>query len=269
MRLMVLGLAIGALMAGSAVSAEAFTLIQFGKPYVAVKPTSGLPTSTLAVRGKYVWNGPCPGTAIPITFKFYWYKVITARVLLWTKTVSACTTSALDTGNSPPFTPPPGFNYPSTFVIQVAVYSATGKPFGPKYTNTTVFQVLPPKPKPRPSPKPSAQCGGTGQPACASPSPTPCANPSAALPPGGPGGQDVATILALGLVGTFPIGGIAMMLSGAVWARSRRWGRIAAMLALAVVALMSAAACTAPNQTGQETPSEVATSPSPSPTPTC
>lgn len=263
-RLTVLAFVIGTLLAGTAVTAEAFTLIPFGRPYVSVSPTSGLASSAFTVHGKFLWNGPCPGPAIPITFKFNWYKTITAKVQLWTKTVSACTSSAVDTGDSPVLTPPPGLNYPSTFVIQVAVYSAAGKPFGPKYTNTTVYQVVAPKPTPKPSSKPTPHCGVSGQPACSSPSPISC--PSAALPPGGPGSTDVAAILALGLLGALPIGGIAMLMSGALWARSRRWGRIAAMLALTVVALMSAAACTPPNQIAQATPSEVA---SPTPSLTC
>ena len=274
MRGAVLAGLVGALLVGSAVSAEAFTLIQFGKPYVSVTPTSGLAAATFAVHGKYVWNGPCPTPASPLvlTFKFYWYKVITAKVLLWTKSVSTCTGSVVDTGTSPGLTPPSTLNYPSTFVIQVAVYSATGAAFGRYYTNTTTYQVLAPKPSPKPSPRlsPTPQCGAAGQASCASPTPsaTACANPSAALPPGGPGGKDVATILALGLLGALPIGGIAMLMSGAVWSRSRQWPRLAALLAVTVVVLTSAAACTQTNQTGQASPSDVA-SPSPSPTPTC
>jgi hypothetical protein len=244
-------------------TAEAFTLIL--RPTVTVTPTSGLPTAPFTVRGKMpLPGGACPVTAPPPTliFRFYWYKVITNRVLIWSKATNSCSAGKIDTGNSPQLRPPAGLNYPSTFVIQVAVYDTTGQPFGTTYTDTTLYTVLAPKPKPSPrqipSPSPSP-----------SPSPAQC---TAALPPNPPSGKDAGALLAVAAVGLLPIGGIAMVFSPGLWSRSRRWGKLAAVLGLTVMTVVSATACTPPNQLAgsspESSPSQSA-SPSPSPTPSC
>jgi hypothetical protein len=248
--------------AAGSLSVDAFTLI-YGKPRVTVAPTSGLASAPFTVRAKYVWPAPCPGPALQtLTFKFFWYKVISSKVPLWTKTVSTCTVDTEDTGNSPPLHPPAPLNYPGTFVIQVAVYFSTGAAAGPTYTDTTLYTVIAPKPKPTPRQIPSPS---------PSPLPSPSASPAqctAALPPSAPGGKDAGALLAVAAVGLLPIGGIAMVFSPGLWSRSRRWGKLAAVLGLTAVMLMSATACTPPNQqAGQETPSQAETSPSPSATP--
>jgi hypothetical protein len=167
-------------------ASQPYTILT-GKPFVIVSPISGLPTAHFTVTGRYTWSGACPTAAIPITFKFYWYKVSSTKVQIWTKTASSCAAGIVSTGASPPLTPPPGLNYPSTFVIQIAVFQSSGAAFGTAYTNTQVYQVLIP-PSPQATPSSSTQCGLPGQIACASPTPsgTPCTQPSAALPPAGP-----------------------------------------------------------------------------------
>lgn len=252
-------LLVASLLAAGSVTADAFTLV-YGKPRVTVSPASGLASAPFTVRAKYVWPGACPGP-VPLTFKFFWYKVISSKVTLWTKAVTTCTVDTEDTGTSPALHPPSPLNYPGTFVIQVAVYSTTtGQAAGPTYTDTTLYTVIAPKPKPSPrqipSPSPSP-----------SPSPAQC---TASLPPSAPGGKDVEALLAVAAAGLLPIGGIAMVFSPGLWSRSRRWGKLAAILGLTVLMLTSATACTPPNQqAGQETPSQAEPSPSPSPTPTC
>jgi len=255
------------------VGSHAYTIV-WGKPYVTISPTSGIPTAKFTVRGKFDWTGPCPGTRVPssITFKFNWYKVSTTRIPLWTKTVSTCSGGIVDTGTSPAFVPPSPLNYPSTFVVQVAVYDSSGSPFGKAYgapyTNTTLYTVLTaPSPSPNASPS-AAQCGTAGQAACPTPSSTPCVVQSAALMrPGSPGGADTVVLLALAALGALPIGGVAMVCSPGLWSRRSRWSWLAALLALSLV-LLSAEACAAPNQVAQGTPSQAETSPSPSPSPT-
>jgi hypothetical protein len=254
----------GGLVAAGSVTAEAFTIISLGKPHVTVTPTSGLAAASFTARAKFVLNGSCPATApVALTFKFYWYKVISSKVPLWTKTTSACNASVWDTGNSPALQPPPPLNYPGTFVVQVAVYvTSTGKPAGTTYTDTTLYTVLAPKPKPSPrqipSPSPSP-----------SPSPAQC---TAALPPSTPGGKDAEALLGVAAVGLLPIGGIAMVFSPGLWSRSRRWGKLAAVLGLTVMTVVSATACTPPKQLAgsspESSPSQSAF-PSPSPTPSC
>jgi hypothetical protein len=271
-RAVVVALTAGFLLAGS-VTGDAFTLI-FGKPYVTVTPTSGLPTATFTVRGKYVWPTQCP-SPFPITFKFYWYKVISNKILIWTKTancVDVSRTSGLnDTGNSPAFVPPPPLNYPGTFVIQVAVYDSTGAHMPVPYTNTTLYTVVAPKPTPSPSPRPSPSqpCGQPGTAPCPSATPTSCAAPSAALPPASPSGKDAAVLFALVVIGALPIGGIAMVFSPGLWTHRRRWSQLLALLGLSLL-LLTAAGCTwNPNQTAQETPTQSEPSPSASPSTSC
>jgi hypothetical protein len=255
-RVVITLLALG-LLGLTGVTAQAFTLIS-GKPYVSSSPTSGLPTATFTVRGKYVWQGQCPAP-IPITFKFYWYKVISNKVLLWTKTASTCNASVVDTGSSPALLPPPSLNYASSFTIQVAVYGSNGARFGQYYTNTTIYRVLapPPAPSPKASPKPSAS---------PSPTTTPCA--TALLAPASTGGSDVLALLAVGGLGTLPIAVVAMVLSPGPFRRRSGWSRLAALIGLSVV-LLTAEACAPPNQTAQVTPGQSETSPSPSPSPSC
>jgi hypothetical protein len=200
---------------------------------------------------------------VPLTFKFYWYKVISSKLPLWTKAVTTCTVDTEDTGVSPALHPPSPLNYPGTFVIQVAVYlTSTGQAAGPTYTDTTLYTVIAPKPKPSPrqipSPSPSP-----------SPSPAQC---TAALPPTPPSGKDVEALLALAGVGLLPIGGIAMVFSPGLWTRRRYWGKLAAILGLTAVMLMSATACAPPNQQAGSSPESSPTqsvSPTPSPTPSC
>jgi hypothetical protein len=250
-------------------ASQPYTLIA-GKPSVSVNPTSGLPTAHFSVSGKFVWVGGCP-SARTITFKFYWYKVTSTKVLVWTKPVSSCNAGAAATGPSPPLTPPAGLNYPSSFVIQVAVYQSTGAPLGSTYTNTTLYRVMP-APSPSASPSSSAQCGLPGQAACASPSPSPAQCTAALPPPSAPAGKDAEALLAVAAVSLLPIGGIAMFFSAGLWSRSRRWGKLAAVLGLTVMTVVSATACTQPNQLAgsspESSPSQSA-SPSPLPTPSC
>src|SRR6185437_14267053 len=141
---------VAGVLAGGAMSAQAFTLLPWPKPSVTVAPTSGLPTANFRVRGKQPLPGgvPCPTASAPpsVTFKFYWFKVSTNKVLIWTITTNNCSAGKIDTGGSPNFKPPSGLNAPGTYVIQVATFNpTTGAPFNPSaYTNTTVYRVLAP-----------------------------------------------------------------------------------------------------------------------------
>jgi hypothetical protein len=77
-------------------------------------------------------------------------------------------------------------------------------------------------------------------------------------------------LLAVAGVGLLPIGGIAMIFSPGLWARRRDWAKLAAILGLTTVMLLSATACTPPNQLAGNSPETSPTqsaSPSPSPTP--
>lgn len=262
----------GGLLALTAGSAQAFTLVS-GKPSVSSSPTSGLPTASFTVRAKYAWSGgTCPGT-IPMTFKFYWYKVVSNKKLLWTKTVSACSAGVVDTLSSPALVPPAPLNYPSSFVIQVGVYQSSGAHFPNPYTATTLYRVTPPTPSPSPRASPTTACGQPGAAACpsASPSTSPCAATQSAILPPRPGGSDTAVVLALALFSALPIGGVAMVMSPGLWSRRKEWRRLAALLGLSIV-MLAASGCTAiGNQVANVSPeqSEAAQSPSPSPTPTC
>lgn len=243
---------------------KAYTILT-GKPSVTAAPTSGVPTAKFTIAGKFVWSVSCPVSPISITFRFYWFKVISTKVLLWTKTASACSANAVSTGTSPLLAAPPGLNYPSSFVIQVAVYQMSGASFGPTYTNTTLYQVLP-RPSPMASPSTSAQCGQPGQTPCSSPSPSP-APCTALLPVSSPPGIDFQALLALAAVGSLPIGGLVLVFSPGLRSR-RHWSKVLAFLWVSLM-LTSTIACTPPNQqAGQETPSQAQESPSPSPSPT-
>jgi hypothetical protein len=258
-----------------AVGSHAYTIV-WGKPYVTVSPTSGIPTAPFNVRGKFVWPGPCPGTRAPssITFKFSWYKVTTSIIPLWTKTVSTCSGGVVDTGNSPALIPPSPLNYPSTFVVHVGVFDSSGsgygRIYGAAYTNTTIYTVLSPPPA-SPIATPAGGCGSPGQAACPTPTSSPCTvQPAAFVHPITPGMSDAAAIVALAALGMLPIGGLAMFLVPGLWTRRGRWGRLP-VIAMSVM-LLSLEACAAiTNQTAQVTPtqSETSPSPSPSPTPTC
>ncbi len=250
---------------------HAYTIV-WGKPYVTVSPTSGIPTAPFTVRGKFVWPGPCPGTRAPssITFKFSWYKVTTSIIPLWTKTVTTCSGGVVDTGNSPALIPPSPLNYPSTFVVHVGVFDSSGvsygRIYGAAYTNTTIYTVLsPPTASPRVSP--AGGCGSPGQAACPTPTSSPCTvQPAAFVHPATPGIADVAAIVAVAALGMLPIGGLAMFLAPGLWARRGRWSSLT-LLAMSVM-LLSLEACAAiTNQTAQVTPTQ--SEPSPSPSPTC
>jgi len=266
LRLAGIPLVVIGLLAGTAVSGHAFTLVDPGKPYVYATPSSGLPTATFKVRGTYAWINGCPVSApVSLIFKFYWYKVTTNKVLLWTKSTNVCSASVTNTGWSGSLLPPPGLNYPASFVIQVMVYSSNGAPFGKGYTNTILYVVQRPPPSPSPKPSPSPQCGQPGALPCPSPSPTPCTAQQAALSPGAPGGSDAAVVVALALLGTLPISGVAMVLSPGLWKRRRSWSRLAALIGLSVL-LLSAEACAAlTSQNPQATPTQPEQSPSPTP----
>jgi len=266
---------VAGVLAGGAASSQAFTLV-YPRPEVSVSPTSGLPTATFRVRGKeaLLGGGSCPvGAPAPsIMFKFYWYKVTTNKVLLWTKTTNNCSSGKVDTGWSPNLTPPSGLNNPGTYIIQVAVFNpSTGAVLGPNYSNTTLYRVLAPKPSPLPSPRPSASptCGQVGTAPCPSPTPTQCTVGTTGMVPPAPGSQDVGVMLALIAFGTLPIGGIVMFSSTAGWNR-RRFNQLAALIGLTLV-MLTASGCAA--IVGQNSPSpsqsEPSPSPSPSPSPTC
>jgi hypothetical protein len=88
-------------------------------------------------------------------------------------------------------------------------------------------------------------------------------------PPAGPSGKDAAVLFALAVIGTIPIGGIAMVFSPGLWTHRRRWSQLLALLGLSLL-LLTAAGCTwNPNQTAQETPTQSEPSPSASPTTSC
>ena len=250
-------------------AADAFTLIT-GKPSVTSSPTSGLPAAMFTVRGKWNWNGTCPG-AVPMTFKFYWYKVISSKKLLWTKSVSTCVGSTVDTGSSPALSPPAPLNYPSSFVIQVAVYQASGAPMPNPYTATTVYRVNAPPASPSPRASPSPTCGQPGAAAC--PSPTPSASPCATAQTAGmmPSGRDTTLVMALALFTVLPIGGVAMVLSPSVWSRRKGWRKWMALIGLSLLVLAASGCAAVGNQVANVSPeqSQQAPSPSPSPSPSC
>ena len=246
-RAIVVVLAVGLLAAGS-ITAAAFTLIPL-PPTLTVTPTSGLPTATFVMRSTYAIPNLCPVASPPptLTFKFYWYKVSTSKVLLWTKKTNYCvnltrTSGSIDTQTSPAFVPPVPLNYPGTFVIQVAVYDSTGAHEPVPYTNTKLYTVVAPKPTPSPSPRPSPSqpCGQPGTAPCLSPTPTSCAAPSAALPPASPGGKDAVVLFALAVIGALPIGGLAMVISPGLWTRRSQWARLIALLGLSLLLLTTA-----------------------------
>jgi len=248
--------------------------IVYGKPYVSVSPTSGTPTAQFTIHGKYVWPGGCPSfrSAPQITFKFYWYKVISSKVALWTTAASTCSGGVVDAGTSPPLQPPSPLNYVSTFVIQVVALDSAGAGFGSiygaSYTDTTLYKVVA---APSPSPGASAPppCGQPGAAPCPSPTPTSCAAPSAALPPASPGGKDAVVLFALAVIGALPIGGLAMVFSPGLWTRRSQWARLIALLGLSLL-LLTAAGCTwNPNQKAEASPTQSEPSPSASPSTSC
>jgi len=248
------------------VGSHAYTIV-WGKPFVTVSPTSGIPTAKFNIRGKFDWPGACPGIG-PITFRFSWYKVPATRIPLWNTTVAACSGGNVDTGSSPDLIPPSPLNYQSTFVIHVAVYDSGGGAFGgaygAAYTNTTLYKVLAAPPTPKSSPT-TATCGTPGQPACATPTSTPC-QAAAVLKPGA---SDVAALIGIGALGVLPIGGVAMVFSPGLWRRRSRMSWLAALIGLSIV-MLAAPGCTAiSNQVGNASPEQSQTVQSPSPTPTC
>jgi len=252
---------------------HAYTIV-WAKLSVTATPTSGTPTAKFTIRGKLDWPGPCPGTRAPssLVFKFSWYKVSSTRIPLWSDSAT-CSGGLADTGDSPPFVPPSPLNYPSTFVIHMAVYDSGGAPFGPAYgapyTATTLYKVVAAPPSPNTNPSP-AQCGTPGAAPCATPTSTPCQT-AAAVHPGAPGGADVAALLTLAALGTLPIGGLAMVFSPGIWTRRSRWNRLALLIGLSVM-LLSVSACaalTGQNPQASPTQAEASPSPSPSPSPTC
>ena len=264
------------ILAGCAITAQAFTLIPWPKPTVTVTPTSGLPTATFRVRGKQpLPNGAaCPVSSAPpsVTFKFYWYKVISNKVLIWSTTTNNCSASKIDTGGSPNLKPPTGMNAPGTYVIQVITLNpTTGAPYNPNaYSNTTVYRVLAPKPSPRPSPTPATSpppCGQVGTAPCPSPTPSACTVGTTGMAPAPPGGRDAAVMMALLAFGALPIGGIVLFSSPAAWNR-RRWSQMLALLGLSLI-LLTAGGCAAIVGQQNPTPSQTEPSPSPSPSPTC
>ena len=245
---------------------HAYTIV-WGKPFVTVSPTSGIPTAKFNIRGKFDWPGACPGIG-PITFRFSWYKVPATRIPLWNTTVAACSGGNVDTGNSPDLIPPSPLNYQSTFVIHVAVYDSGGGAFGgaygAAYTNTTLYKVLAAPPTPKSSPT-TATCGAPGQPPCATPTSTPC-QAAAVLKPGA---SDVAALIGIGALGVLPIGGVAMVFSPGLWRRRSRLSWLAALIGFSIV-MLAAPGCTAiRNQVGNASPEQSQTVQSPSPTPTC
>ncbi len=259
-RRLVPALALAWLLAGAAVTAQAFTLIN--RTTLTVAPSSGLAVASFSADAVYY---PCPypsQTPTPaVVFVFYWDKAGGTQ-LGKPITLTTCTKEATgpgyDTGNIS-LTPPAALATVGSHNVFVSAFNAAGaaEPQGtaPAAPYTIVAPPPPPptpSPSPTPPPPPPASTAPVPTPSIApppppppspstaappSPSPAVCLVSMTTTPPARPGAPDVAVVVGLVLAGAFPIGAVAFVLSPDGWRRDRRLARLAALLGLAAIVI--------------------------------
>jgi hypothetical protein len=240
----------------SPAASQAFTLIP---PVVKlfVNPKAGYTTSLVQVRGTVTVNSTCTGA--PLNFFFFF-----DSKGLWSKTVSACTASAWDTGWSPYQKPPVPPTVGKHVISLNVVNPANGATIGSASYAYSIY-AAPASPQTQPTPSqvatPSQDCA-TGAVTSGCPSPTAKACPVGQLPAPGTGGWADNLIAGAMVLTVFPLAGLALVGPQTLLAAAYRRRRFLMLFGLSAIAAL-ALNCTFPTSstspTAQVTPSASST----------